>query len=214
MYRGEEQGTADELGGQRGGNLQLQFRCLLVAALFIWPVMARSDVHASALSHDPMVREAFDHFNVLDYPTCIGLLEKVHTAHPGDPEATALLLEARVFEELYRQDLLDTTFYANDGFLTGKHPTPEDPTARDRIFSLEDEVERESEAHLNKNARDVDALYARGWARSLRSSYVAMVERSFGTAFHMALQAHSDEAKVLQILIMWMPSWSWGRINT
>jgi hypothetical protein len=108
-------------------------------------------------------------------------------------------LQARVFEELYRQDLLDTTFYANDGFLTGKHPTPEDPAKRDQIFALEDQVEHESAARLAGNARDVDALYARGWARSLRSSYMAMVERNFSPAFHMALQAHSDEAKVLQI---------------
>ena len=120
-------------------------------------------------------------------------------SHPGDPAATAFLLEARVFEELYRQDLLDTTFYANDGFLTGKHPSPEDPAVRDRIFSLEDEVEREVSARLSRNPRDVDALYARGWARSLKSSYMAMVQRSFNASFHLALQAHSDEAKVLQI---------------
>jgi len=44
----------------------------------------------------------------------------------------------------------------------------------------------------------VDALYARGWAKSLRSSYMdgaAKLQR----AFHLALQAHSDEAKVLEI---------------
>jgi tetratricopeptide (TPR) repeat protein len=157
------------------------------------------EIHANPLHSDPMVREAYQHFYVLDYPACVALLEKVHAAHPGDPEAATLLLEAEVFAELYRQDLLDTTFYANDGFLTGKHPMQEDTGVRDRIFSLEDEVERESEARLSRNSRDVDALYARGWARSLRSSYVAMVERSFRTAFHMALQAHSDEAKVLEI---------------
>jgi tetratricopeptide (TPR) repeat protein len=157
------------------------------------------DVHANPLNGDPMVREAYQHFYDLDYPACIALLEKVHAAHPGDPSPTTFLLEARVFEELYRQDLLDTTFYANDGFLTGKHPTPEDPAKRDQIFALEDEVEREANARLSKNPRDVDALYARGWARSLRSSYMAMVERSFNAAFHIALQAHSDEAKVLQI---------------
>jgi tetratricopeptide (TPR) repeat protein len=156
-------------------------------------------VHANPLNDDPMVRDAYQHFYVLDYPICIAELKKVQEAHPGDPSATVMLLEARVFEELYRQDLLDTTFYANDGFLTGKHPTPEDPAVRDQIFALEDEVERESGVRLNKNSRDVDALYARGWARSLRSSYMAMVERSFSAAFHIALQAHSDEARVLQI---------------
>jgi tetratricopeptide (TPR) repeat protein len=148
---------------------------------------------------DPSVREAYRHFYVLDYPPCIALLERVQQSHPGDPEGSAMLLEALVFAELYRQDLLDTTFYANDGFLTGKHPTPEDPKARDRIFAVEDQVEREAEQRLKSNPRDVDALYARGWARSLRAAYVGMVERGFGVAFHLALAAHSDEAHVLQL---------------
>jgi hypothetical protein len=167
-----------------------------------WPVTAgalAAQVHSSPMQADPMVREAYRYFYDLDYPSCIAQLEKVQAAHPGDPGATVLLLEARVFEELYRQDLLDTTFYANDGFLTGKHPTPEDTGVRDRIFALEEEVEHEAGTRLAKNARDVDALYARGWARSLRSSYMAMVERTFRASFHLALEAHSDEAKVLEI---------------
>jgi tetratricopeptide (TPR) repeat protein len=160
---------------------------------------AQEQIHASQLDWNPEVRTAFQHFYNLDYPACISMLEKVQAEHPGDPSATTLLLEAVVFQELYRQDLLDTTFYATDGFLTGKHPTPESVAVRDRIFALEDEVERESGALLQRDPRNIDALYDRGWARSLRSSYVAMVERSFGTAFHLALQAHSDEARVLQM---------------
>jgi hypothetical protein len=175
------------------------FLTLITLGTFSAPPMQAAEVHANPLHSDPMVREAYQHFYVLDYPACLALLEKVHAAHPEDPEAATLVLEAEVFAELYRQDLLDTTFYANDGFLTGKHPTPEDTGVRDRIFALEDEVEHKAAARLAHNPRDVDALYARGWARSLRSSYMAMVERSFNAAFHMALQAHSDEAKVLQI---------------
>src|SRR5882762_10387536 len=136
-----------------------------------------ADIHANPLHSDPMVQEAYQHFYVLDYPACIALFQKVRAAHPGDPVATSFLLEGEVFAELYRQDLLDTTFYANDGFLTGKHPAAEDTAARDRIFALEEEVEREAGARLSHNSRDVDALYARGWARSLRSSYTAMVQR-------------------------------------
>ena len=170
----------------------------ILASAAILPAQS-AEVHANPLHSDPTVREAYQDFYELDFPACIALLQKVQAAHPGDPNATTFVLEAEVFAELYRQDLLDTTFYANDGFLTGKHPTPEDSHVRDRIFGLEEQAERESEARLSRNPRDVDALYARGWARSLRSSYMAMVERSFSAAFHMALQAHSDEAKVLQI---------------
>jgi tetratricopeptide (TPR) repeat protein len=160
---------------------------------------AQNQPHALPLHSDPTVREAYQHFYILDYPTAIDLLKKVQSAHPGDLAPTTFLLESEVFAELYRQDLLDTTFYANDGFLTGKHPTPENNVVRDRIFGLEDQVEREAGARLAANPRDTDALYARGWARSLRAAYMAMVERSFSPAFHLALSAHSDEAKVLQI---------------
>ena len=186
--------------------MRLRMRSLLLVWALAWlfqsPAVAfvRNDgVRAVPLHDDPLVRDAYEHFYVLDYPTCVAEFTKVRETHPGDPGATTMLLEARVFEELYRQDLLDTTFYANDGFLTGKHPTPEDPAKRDQIFGIEEQVEHEASARLNKNSQDVDALYARGWARSLRAAYMAMVQRSFSPAFHLALQAHSDEVKVLQI---------------
>ena len=178
----------------------LSSKIALLALLLTAPLVSfAGEPHGNPLNRDPLVREAFQHFYVLDYPPCIALLEKVHREHWQDPEAATLLLEAEVFAELYRQDLLDTTFYANDGFLTGKHPTPEDPVKRDRIFALSDEANRLADARINANPRDADALYARGWARALRAAYMAMVERSFGAAFRMALQAHGDEVRVLQL---------------
>ena len=85
---------------------------LLAAASLGWA----SEVHTNPLNRDPLVREAFDRFYNLDYPGAIERFERFHAAHPGDPQGTALLLDAVLFQELYRQDLLDTTFYATDGF--------------------------------------------------------------------------------------------------
>jgi tetratricopeptide (TPR) repeat protein len=167
---------------------------LLAASLY----SARAQVRTNPLNLDPLVREAQEHFYDLDYPGAIERFERVHQAHPGDPQATALLLDAEVFQELYRQDLLDTTFYANDGFLTGHHATREDLSARDRLFALADEAVREADARISHNANDIDALYARGWARSLRCAYIAMVERGFGSGFRLATKARDDEQKVLQ----------------
>jgi len=42
-------------------------------------------------------------------------------------------------------------------------------------------------------------LYARGWARALKCTYVAMVERGFGSGFHLATQARDDDMRVLQL---------------
>ncbi len=134
---------------------------LLAAASLGWA----SEVYTNPLNRDPLVREGYQHFYNLDYPGAVARFERFQAEHPGDPQATVLLLEAVVFQELYRLDLLDTTFYANDGFLSGKHATVEDPQARDRIFALADEAVREADGRLSKNPNDVNALYARGWER-------------------------------------------------
>jgi len=179
------------LSGWRGAGLVLFLLGMVVSGT--------AEVHTNPLNQDPLVREAFQHFYNLDYPGAIERFERVRAAHPGDPEGTALLLDAEVFQELYQQDLLDTTFYANDGFLTGHHATREDAKARDRIFQLADEAVREADARLEHNANDVNALYARGWVRSLKCTYLAMVERSFAGGFRLARKAKDDEERVLEL---------------
>lgn len=158
-----------------------------------------AEVHTNPLNRDPLVREAYEHFYNLDYAGAVERFQHFHALHPGDPQATALLLNAELFQELYRQDLLDTTFYATDGFLTGRHATEENPKIRDRILSLADEATREADWRLKRNTNDIDALFARGWARSLKCTYLAMVERKFGAAFRLAIGAKDDCSRVLEL---------------
>jgi tetratricopeptide (TPR) repeat protein len=168
---------------------------LLAASSVCWA----SEAHTNPLNRDPLVRTAFEHFYNLDYPGAVERFERFHAAHPNDPQATTLLLNAVIFQELYRLDMLDTTFYANDGFLTGRHATEEDPATRDRILGLADEAVREADGRLSHNPNDIDALYARGWARSLKCTYIAMVERAYGAGFRLATKAREDEERVLQL---------------
>jgi tetratricopeptide (TPR) repeat protein len=156
-------------------------------------------VDTNPMNYDPQVRAAFKDFYNLDYSGAVGLFERYHAAHPGDPQATAYLLNAIIFQELYHEDLLDTTFYANDGFLTGRHAVAEDAKKRDQIFALADEAVQEADWRLSKNPNDVNALFARAWVRSLRCTYVAMVERAFGTGFRLATKARDDAARVLEL---------------
>ena len=180
-------------------------RTFLIGTLFCalapltWATGQTAQVHTNPLNRDPEVREAFHHFYNLDFPQAVPRFERIHAEHPNDPQATTYLLEAVLFEELYRQDLLDTTFYANDGFLTGRHATREDPQARDRILGLADEAIREADARISKNPNDLDALFARGWTRALKCTYLAIVQRDFSGGFHLANKARDDEDRVLQL---------------
>ncbi len=185
----------------------VRLRCasLRMTVLCVWAVLmaasvaTASEVHTNPLNRDPLVREAFEHYYNLDYPGAIERFERVKAAHAGDPMPTALLMDAVVFQELYRQDLLDTTFYANDGFLTGHHATEENPKTRERIMGLGDEAIHEADWRLSKNPNDVDALYARAWARALECTYLAMVQRGFGAGFRLAMKAKDDDARVLEL---------------
>ena len=177
------------------------WECALLALTGLgWAApIGTQQAHTNPLNRDPLVREAYQHFYNLDYPGAVEDFQRFHAAHPGDPQATALLLNAVLFQELYRLDLLDTTFYANDGFLTGRHATEEDPKTRDRILGLADEAIREADWRLSRNASDIDALYARGWVYSLKCTYLAMVERAYGAGFRLATKAKDDENRVLQM---------------
>jgi TolA-binding protein len=172
---------------------------VVLLALCLATAGAAVPLHTNPMNLDPQVREAFEHYYNLDYAGAVERFDRYHREHPGDPQASAFLLDALVFQELYRQDVLDTTFYANDGFLTGRHATEEDPKARDRIFALSDEAVHEADWRISRNPNDIDALFARAWVRSLRCTYVAMVERGFGAGFHLANKSRDDAERALQI---------------
>lgn len=168
---------------------------LLVAAR---PARAQR-VDTNPLNQTPEVRAAFQHVYSMDYDDAIRRFEAIQRRHPGDPMATDYLLDAVTFQELNRLDLLDTTFYTNDGFLTGKHTVIEDPKKRDWIRALGAQAIGEANAELSRNPNDVNALFARGFARSLEATYSGMADRAFGAGLHLAWDARSDCSRVLQL---------------
>lgn len=180
-------------------------RKLLIAALAavfaLLPIRgaAAQRIDTDPLNRVPQVQQAFHEYYNMDYDEALAHFQRIQAEHPNDPLATAFVLHVILFRELNRLDLLDTTFYANDGFLTGKHTIVEDPKVRDQIKALSQKVYDQANAELRKNPNDVNALFARGWARSLQATYLAMVERSFRSALHLALGAKDDHERVLQL---------------
>ena len=160
---------------------------------------SQQPVDTAALNKTDAVRASFAAFYVMDYETAMQGFVKIAAEHPNDPLATDFVLDATIFRELNRLDLLDTTFYANDGFLTGKHTVVEDTKVRDEVKSLADKAIGQANVRLAADGKDVDALYARGWARSLEATYTALVERSFVPALKLAIGAKNDDEAVLKI---------------
>lgn len=163
------------------------------------PLLAQSAEQGPSLAHHPQVEAGFGCFYAMDYECAQSDFAAVVKSHPGDPVASVFLLNNMVFSELNRLDLLDTTFYNTNGFLTGNHLVKENPQTSAAIVALADQVVSEADARLRQNPNDLDALFARGWARALEATYLAMAERHFGHAFHLALDARSDSQHVLDL---------------
>lgn len=166
------------------------------ARCFASDQISKTDVRQSR--NDPLIKSALDDFYNLDYDKAVAIFERLEKAHPDDPLAVTHLLQAVVFRELYRLNLLDTTLYSHDGFLTGK-PANGDPAVRRRVDQLTAQAVSLCDARLKQNANDVDALYLRGVARGLRSTYMALVDKSFIAALRGAVAARRDHERVLQI---------------
>lgn len=155
---------------------------------------------AAAAPDDPgaLTKSGFARYYMMDYDGAIRDFERAAAARPDDPFAVNHLLSAVLFRELYRAGALDTSLYSNNSFLD-RRQYPIDAAARERIRQLTDRGLELSEARLRSNPQDVDALYARGVTRSLRATYIGLVEKSWYAALKSAWGARSDHEEVLKL---------------
>lgn len=156
-------------------------------------------LHTDPLNLDPTVRDGYDHFYILDYDGAISRFESVLKAHPLDPMAYGYVQMATVFRELYHQDLLDTTYYAHDSFLTSKRNVPVSAATRQRIETLTDTGIRLADDELRANPNDKNAYFARGYLRGIHAAYITLVDHSYVAAARQGYASRNDSEQVLKI---------------
>ncbi len=175
--------------------------------LLSWPISVASaeplnpqfTPHADPLDFDPIVREGYNHFYILDYDGAIARFEQVIKAHPREPIAYAYELQAVVFRELYHQDLLDTTYYAHDNFLTNQRKVDIPPANRQRIEYLTNQTTTLADQRLKADPQDKIALFAKGFAKGLHAAFITLAEHSWFAAARQGLAARNDSEAVLKI---------------
>ncbi len=150
-------------------------------------------------TNDAITRKGFDAFYNLDYDKAVKDFEVALQAHPDDPFAVNHLLSAVIFKELLRIGSLDTEAYASDNFLEKKYLQPLDPKVRERVDQLSARSIQLCDGYLAKNPNEVNALYARGVARGLKTTYMAMAEHAWFAALRNVLAARRDDERVLEL---------------
>jgi tetratricopeptide (TPR) repeat protein len=160
---------------------------------------AQANLHTAPLNLDPTVRQGFEHFYQLDFDGAYKVFSGVAQQHPNDPMAWNYVLFTVIFRELYHQDLLDTTYYARNNFLTTKREIDVAPATRQQIEDLTNRVVGMCDAQLKKDPRDKNALFERGYAKGMHAAFVVLADHAFATGAKQGLAARNDSEAVLKI---------------
>ncbi len=179
---------------------------LLLALQFVAPRSAVTQPaplaftpHADPLNFDPLVRDGYHHFYNLDYDGALARFQQVIKAHPQEPIAYVYALTVTIFRCLYHQDLLDTTYYAHDNFLTNQRKVDIPAAERDSIESLTNQTISLADQHLKVNPQDKNALFARGYAKGLHAAFITLADHSYFAAARQGLSSRNDSEAVLKI---------------
>jgi hypothetical protein len=139
------------------------------------------------------------HFYNLDYDGAMQRFEALEKAHPDSPMAKDYILTVVIFRELYHQDLLDTTYYAHDSFLSSKRNVDVPAATRQRIEDLTNAVESICDRRIKANSNDKDAYFERGYAKGLHAAFITLVDHSFASAARQGYAARNDSEQALKI---------------
>lgn len=172
---------------------------LLLASSAFAAAPYNPDDHTDPINLTPQVRAGRIDFYNLNYDGALKRFEAVLKANPQNPMAVNYVLTTVIFRELYNQDLLDTTYYAHDSFLTSKRDVPVPEATRKRIEELTDRAVDLCDKEIDANPNNANAYFARGYAHGMHSAFITLVDHSYVSAAHQGLQARRDSEQALKI---------------
>jgi len=143
--------------------------------------------------------QAFRQAYNLDYPEALASFDKALALDPNDSATHRARATAVWLHIIFRRGSITVDQYL--GGATRSDLKLEKPPAADAetFHRHATEALRLAERRLEKNARDVSALYDVGAAVGLQASYAATVEGRIGGAFGAARRAYDSHEKVMTL---------------
>ncbi len=170
-------------------------------------VSAEPALHTDPLNLTTPIRQSLQYFYNLNFDAALKIQEQVAQQHPNDPMAWNYILTTVIFRELYNQDLLDTTYYAHNSFLTAKRQIDVPQATRDRIEYLTAKVLQLTNAEISSNSNDANAYFARGYAKGMHAVFITLVDHSFAAAARQGYSARNDSESCLKIDPQYADAW-------
>lgn len=167
-----------------------------LALAFVRMAPARnSELTFDEVTSDP----GFVDFYNDEFDEAIAYYQQQVKAHPDDPDEYNHLAQSILYREMLRDGALESQLVTgNNPFL--RRPKMEIPPEDKRRFAdCIAQALKLSEAALDRNPRDIAALYPFGVSHALRANYLFLVEKAWLDALREAAAARRANERILEI---------------
>ncbi|WP_348267126.1 hypothetical protein P8936_14560 [Edaphobacter paludis] len=140
----------------------------------------------------------FDMYN-LDFPAAHLKFQQWMSAHPEDPMGPASDAAAWLFGEFDRLHIIDVQLFADQSRFDNRQRLTPDPTVRKSFDDRADQANRLADAALQRNPKDVTALYVKTLICGMKSDYALMIDKRDIAALNLSKQASAYSLQALAI---------------
>ena len=164
---------------------------LIPALLILLPAMAAAQ--------DTSVEAGFQRFYNLEYDEALAIFHANAAKNPNSPEALNHIAQTILYREMFRTGTLETQMVTgNNPFLRRAEMKISAADEKEFLDSLSRAISL-SEARLQQNPDDVNALYAQGVSYGLRSNYHFLVHKAWIDALRDATSARKAHNRVTEL---------------
>ena len=175
--------------------LTLAVPALFLAVLVALPMASRA---STPLTGTPLNDGYFDMYN-LQFNAAHAEFQHWMAAHPQDPLGPASDAAAYLFSEFDRLGVLDIELFADDTRFQSRTPPATNQATKDGFYNRADEADRLADAAIQRNPRDVNALYSKTLISGMRADWASLIDRHELAAYKLSEQASKYARQALAI---------------
>jgi hypothetical protein len=181
----------------------LSARCprVCVSGLFfilLFAISPLASAFSTPLTGSTLDDGYFDMYN-LNFPDAHLKFQQWMSAHPQDPMGPASDAAAWLFGEFDRLHIIDVQLFADQSRFDNRQRLTPDPTVRKSFDDRAAQADRLADAALQRNPKDVTALYAKTLICGMKSDYALMIDKRDIAALNLSKQASAFSRQALAI---------------
>lgn len=151
------------------------------------------------LGQDRPLGPGFTHFYNNEYNQALVIFEQQVRAHPDDATACNAVAQAILYREMFRDGALESQLVTGSNSFLRRSRMEVSPEDKAQFMSAVDRAISLSSKQLQRNPKDVGALYSLAVAHGLRANFLFLVNKSWIQALHESVAARRANDQILEI---------------